>query len=385
MKPRFHHGLLLLLIFVLVVLTTTGCSKNRNTPRPNARPQEPAGPVPYRTDEVRFQNTQDGVSLAGTLSLPRGDGPHPAAILITGSGPQDRDETVAGHKPFLVLADYLTRHGIAVLRYDDRGVAESTGDFETATMREFARDAQAAVAFLQSHRHIDADRIGLIGHSEGGMVAPMAAEQLPEQVAYLVLLASPGITGEQIFYLQDAVQARASGVDEQTIARNQRRKQQIFEILKEEPDLGRAAERLRQTMRSMPISEEEKQQIAASGIDLDDLIDQQIRLLNNAATRFFLAYDPIPTLSRTTVPVLAVIGGNDLQVPPDENLPPVRDALEAGPCPAYSVHELAGLNHLFQTSETGRPEEYARIEQTFAPAALQLIGEWIAETTTARR
>ena len=301
-------------------------------------------------------------------------------VLVSGSGPQDRNEQVAGHKPFLILADHLTRQGIAVLRYDDRGVGESTGDFGSATIQDFVTDAESAVRFLQSRKEVDGERIGLIGHSEGGLVIPLVASRIPEHVSFLVLMAAPGIPGEQIFYLQDAAEARARGVDEGTIERSRSRKQQIFSILKNEPSIELARKELQRTMRAMELTAEEEAQMQASGVDLEMAINQQIQLLNNAATRFFLVHDPIPILSKTTVPVLAITGALDLQVPPAENLIPIKTALSEGPCPHFLVKELPSLNHLFQTSTTGLPSNYAQISETMAPAALKTISDWILET-----
>ncbi len=360
-------------LVLLVVMLVTGCCGNRDGAESRVRPS-------YRSQDVRFRNAEARLELAGTLTLPTATGPHPAVILISGTGPQDRDETVAGHKPFLVLAEYLARRGIAVLRYDDRGVGASTGDFAAATIRDFASDGRAAVKFLQSQKEIDGRRIGLAGHSEGGIVAPMVALDIPGQVAFLVLLAAPGLPGEQIFYLQDAVEARAMGTDEATIARSRTRKQQIFTVLKGEPKLDKAADILRRVMKSMSLTVEEESQLAVQGLKLDDLINQQIRMLNSAAMRLFLVYDPVPALMRVTVPVLALTGERDLQVPPDENLPVIEAALAAGTCPDYTVRKMPGLNHLFQTSQTGLPRDYASIKETVAPAALETIADWILST-----
>ena len=357
----------------------SGCTGEQRADLAAERPQEPQGALPYRSQEVRFKNPRAGIELAGTLTLPPGEGVYPAVVLMTGSGPQDRDETVAGHKPFLVLADHLTRQGMAVLRYDDRGVGASTGEFGTATMLDFVSDAQAAVEFLQARRDIDGSRIGLAGHSEGGMVVTQVALELPDQIASLVLLATPGLNGEEIFYLQDATQQRVRGLDETTIARNRQRKEQLFAVLKAEPNLSSAADQLRAVRRAMSLTENEQTALAAGGVNLDEMINQQIRLLNNDATRFFLNYDPLPALSRMNMPILAVIGENDLQVPPEENLPLIEAALSSGVCPRYEVKKLSGLNHLFQTSQTGLPDEYGQIRETIAPAALVVISEWILE------
>lgn len=363
-------------LLLSVSITLAGCHGNRGSSE-ELRTGLSAGSSKARSEQVYFTNSAADITLAGTLSLPAGKGPHQAVVLITGTGPQDRDETVAGHKPFRVLAEYLVQRGIAVLRYDDRGVAESTGKFATATLHDFADDARAAVEFLRSRREIDANRIGLGGHSEGGLVAPLVALAVPNEVAFLVLLAAPGVTGEQIYYLQDATEARVRGVDPAVIERSEARKRAIFSIIKAEPDQNKAAEKLRAAMKSM-LTEAEAKQMADQGLNLDKLINQQIRLLNNEATRVFLTNNPVPILARVTVPVLALTGERDVQVPSKENLPLIEAALAKGACPHYSVRELPRLNHLFQTAETGLPRDYAKIEETMSPVALDAIGDWIA-------
>lgn len=363
-------------LLLAVSMTLAGCHGKGGSSEA-LRPRSSTSSSHARLEQVHFTNSAARITLAGTLSLPAGNGPHPAVVLITGAGPQDRDETIAGHKPFRVLAEHLVQRGIAVLRYDDRGVAESTGEFATATLHDFADDARAAVEFLKARREIDATRIGLAGHSEGGIVAPLVALAIPDEVAFLVLLASPGVTGEQIFYLQDATEARVSGVDPAVIARSETRKRTIFSIIKTEPDQNLAAEKLRAAMKSM-LTEAEAKAVADQGINLDSMINQQIRLLNNEATRVFLTNNPVPILARVTVPVLALTGERDVQVPPKENLPLIEAALAKGACPYYTVRELPRLNHLFQTAETGLPRDYAKIQETMSPAALNEIGDWIA-------
>lgn len=366
-------------LVVLIVAVAAGCVGDGGSVPRSGRPQEPVGSLPYRSQEVRFENARAGIELAGTLTLPPEKGLHPAIVLVTGAGPQDRDETVAGHKPFLVLADYLTRRGLAVLRFDDRGVGESTGNFENTAIRDHASDTLAAVQYLRSRNKIDPERIGLLGHSQGGLTVPIAALDIPGQVAFLVLLATPGMNGEEIFYLEDAAEARIRGVDEATIERSRQRKQKIFGVLKQEADLEKAAVKLGQTMMAMEMTERERTEIEAAGLEIQDLIDQQIRVLNTKDIRFFLKYEPSTTLKQLDIPVLALTGERDVQVPPDENLPLIEAALAEGRCPDYIVRELPGLNHLFQTSETGSPDEYPQIEETFAPVALEMIADWVLE------
>ena len=197
------------------------------------RPQVPKKPYPYTEEEVAYENKEAGITLAGTLTLPSGKGPSPAVLLISGSGPQDRNETIYNHHPFLVLADYLTRQGIAVLRVDDRGVGESTGDFSQATSVDFASDVLAGIEYLKTRKEINPEQIGLIGHSEGGLIAPMVAVKSPD-VAFIILMAGTGLTGEEILYLQGALISRAMGVSEEDIAKNRQFNEKIFSLIKEE-------------------------------------------------------------------------------------------------------------------------------------------------------
>jgi len=344
------------------------------------RPQEPEPPLPYDSEEVVYPNTLGGNELAGTLTLPRSAGPHPAVVLISGSGPQDRDETVMGHRPFLVLSDHLTRLGIAVLRFDDRGVGGSTGDFAAATSEAFATDVLAGVDYLLRRDDIDNEKIGLIGHSEGGLVAPMAAVQ-SDAVAFIVLMAGPAVTGEEIILEQSVLISRAAGRSEADIQDDLATNREVFQIVKEEADLVVAAGRLKDllTARAAEMSPEEREQAGITEENLDTQIQAQIQQANTPWVRFFLTYDPAPTLAKVRIPVLAINGELDLQVPPNQNLPLMRQILEDSGNLDYTVEELPGLNHLFQTAVTGAPSEYVRIEETISPVALELMSQWILE------
>jgi uncharacterized protein len=322
------------------------------------RPQRPLPPFPYREEEVRFQSA--GANLQGTLTLPEGKGPFPAVILIAGSGPHTRNERILDHQPFLVIADYLTRRGIAVLRYDKRGVGGSLGDYQHATTRDFADDAEAGLALLRTRPDIDKDRIGLVGHSEGGLIAPMIAAEDPK-IAFLVLLAPPAVTGEAILLEQDRLIRIASGQDPAQAKAGAQGERRLYELI----IAGADAKQLR----------------AAQGLPPGlDATDQPSSLLNQLTwMKYFLAYDPAPTLRKLRIPVLALSGSKDLQVPPSLNLNPLQTALASDP--GAKVLELDGLNHLFQTAGTGSPAEYGNIQETFAPAALQMMGDWIGEQT----
>ena len=348
------------------------------------RVQEPLGPVPYRVETVRFAHREAGIELEGTLTLPEGPGPHPGVVLVTGQGPQDRDETILGHKPYLVLADRLTRRGVAVLRYDDRGVGRSTGDFDAATTMDFAQDAAVAWRFLAARPELDAGRVGLLGHSEGGLMVARAARDLESRPAFVVLLASPGLPGEEFYLEQDATESRRRGVDEGAIKLRGERKREMFAVLRAEPDPRRGAEKLRAAMLAMELTEPERAEIAAAGVRIEELIEQQIAQLNTRWHRHFLNQDPATVLRELRMPVLAMVGGRDVQVPPHASLPAIRSALATGVCPSIEVIELPGLNHLFQTCTTGLPDEYAGIDETIAPVALEAICAWIEKSSGAR-
>ncbi len=345
------------------------------------RPQVPKKPYPYVEKKVAYTNLKAGVKLVGTLTLPSDKGVFPAVLLITGSGPQDRDETIYGHHPFLILADYLTRQGIAVLRVDDRGIGESTGDFSQATSEDFASDVLVGVEYLKTCKEIDPNKIGLIGHSEGGLIAPMVAVKSPD-VAFIILMAGTGLTGEEILYLQGALISRVMGVSEEDIIKKRQFNEKIFSVLKEEEDSEIAEERLRQMFKEdwEKMSDEEKEQIG----DPEVFLEAQLQSLLSPWLKFFLTYDPKPTLSKVKCPVLAINGEKDLQVPPKENLSAIEEALKVGGNQNYTIKELSGLNHLFQTAQTGALSEYVKIEETISPVALKIVGDWILEQTRDR-
>ena len=326
------------------------------------RPQTPEKPYPYREEMVAYDNAAAHVRLTGTLTLPRGPGPFPAVVLIAGSGAHARDETIFGHAVFLVLADHLTRHGIAVLRYDKRGLGGSGGDPATATSRDFASDAEAGVAFLKTRPEIDPRRIGLIGHSEGGVIAPMVAGEDPS-VAFLVLMAGSAVPGDQIIMAQTRAIAAAAGAPEAVVEANAVVERKFLDAVMAAKDRASAEAAARAVLK-------------AAGLP-DAAIEAQARAASSDWYRFFLAYDPAPALRGLRRPVLAVIGSKDLQVPAALNLPAFRAALKSDP--DAEILELSGLNHLFQTARTGAPSEYGEIEETFSPTALDVITDWILE------
>lgn len=336
--------------------------------KPPRRPQEEAiaaAPVPYREEEVAFDNpAAPGVKLAGTLTLPKGPGPFPAVVLVSGSGPNMRDEELAGHKVFLVLADHLTRQGLAVLRYDKRGVGKSTGSYAAATSDDLASDAEAAVAYLRSRPEVDGRKLGLIGHSEGGLIAPLVAVEDPS-LAFMVMMAGPGVPGRVLLAEQRRLIALAIGVPAQEADATYARRRRVFDAIAESKDAAEAQARARAIVESADPKRPQAE------------IDELAASAASPWVRRFLAYDPVPTLRKVRVPTLVLNGSLDLQVPPSLDLPPIRQAMANDP--DLTVIELKGLNHLFQHATTGSPTEYGRIEETLAPELLDAVSGWIGK------
>jgi len=329
------------------------------------RPQTPSKPYPYREEEVSFFNAVAGVTLAGTLTLPKGAGPFPAALLIAGSGPNDRDEALASHRPFLVLADHLTRKGIAVLRYDKRGIGKSTGSADKATTVDLASDAQAALAYLKTRKEIDSAKIALIGHSEGAMIAPLLASQTKD-VAWVVLLAAPANVGEVTLLNQSELIGKAADLTDEQLEASLNFDQAAYDLVRTEKDPAALREKLVSLVRETGLG------AAMPPV----LLETQMRMMESPWFRFFLDYDPLPNLKTLQVPVLALYGQKDLQVPAKANLPLLKQALQDAGNKDADVRELPDLNHLFQHAYSGTPTEYAAIEETFSPDALQIISDW---------
>jgi hypothetical protein len=332
------------------------------------RPQTPKRPFPYIEEEVVYENKIAGIKLAGTLTIPQSGNNFPAVILITGSGAQDRDETIFEHKPFLVISDFLTRNRIAVLRVDDRGIGGSEGKTSEATSEDFAVDVLAGIEFLKTKNEINPAKIGLIGHSEGGLIAPMVATK-SNDVAFVVMLAGLGMIGEQILYEQGKLINKAAGITDDQSLQNLKMQEAIFNIIKTETDSAKRTDRLQSTMSNGQYFMMNDEQKAS--------VNNQVKTVDNKWFRFFLSYDPYPALTKVKCPVLALNGEKDLQVPPNENLAAIEKALTEGGNKNFKTMEIPGLNHLFQTCETGAIAEYAQIEETISPAVLEIILDWI--------
>ena len=338
------------------------------------RPQEPTKPYPYQSTEVNVLNKAAGISLAGTLTVPPQQNSLPTVVLFTGSGPQDRDETVMGHKPFLVLADYLTRQGFAVLRLDDRGVGKSGGNFAASTTEDFASDAEAAYAYLKNFAGINSKKIGFIGHSEGALIAAKVAAAHPE-VAFVVLMAGNAVPGTELLVAQNEALLKNAGVPQEQLQKYLQLREKQFRAAATEDDITKAASQIRQLEQEAKaqLTAQEQQQLGLTPQSEQAVISQ----LSSPWMRYYMAYDPAPTLQKLKMPILVLNGTKDLQVPYQQNLPATGKALKAGGNKKYTIKELANLNHLFQTAKTGSPAEYGQLEETFAPVALEEIENWI--------
>jgi pimeloyl-ACP methyl ester carboxylesterase len=331
------------------------------------RPQTPMKPFPYVEEQVTFANPGADVTLAGTLTLPKGPGPFPGVLLVAGSGPQDRDASVANHRPFLLLADALTRKGMAVLRYDKRGIGQSTGNLDAATTMDLAADAEAALAFLKSRKEIDSSRLGVLGHSEGAMIAPYLAGH-SKDVAWLVLLAAPATNGDQTLLNQSELIGRAGGLNDDQLDASLGFDKAAYDLVRQEKDPSALSQKLMALIKD-------------TGLDsaLPPMaLETQLRMLTSPWFRFFLDYDPLPNLKLVKCPVLALYGLKDLQVSSKTNLPLLQKALQDAGNTRGDVRELPELNHLFQHAYTGTPAEYPAIEETFSPEALALLADWTA-------
>ena len=341
------------------------------------RPQEPAKPYPYYSEDVTFVNAKDNITLAGTLTLPNKDGKFPVVVLISGSGPQNRNEELMGHKPFLVLSDFLTRNGIGVLRYDDRGSYASKGNFAKATTNDFATDVEAAISYLKTRKEIDAKHIGLIGHSEGAIIAPIVAAN-DKSISFIVMMAGTAISGGDLLLLQQEAIGRASGITEEKLKETAEINTEIYKIVKASNDSASASKRLSDYL--IQKMKESTTMDIPKGTTVEEISKQVINQTTSPWMFHFIKYNPAIILEKVKCPVLAINGDKDLQVPSKVNLPEIEKALKKGGNKKITIKELVGLNHLFQECTTGLPAEYAQIEQTLSPAALDTIKNWIKET-----
>lgn len=334
------------------------------------RPQTPEPPFPYTERDIEYRSAVDGARLAGTLTIPEGEGPHPAILMISGSGPQDRNETIAGHKPFLVIADALSRQGIAVLRVDDRGVGDSEGDVMSATSATNIADVLAGVQWLKGQNEIDARRIGLLGHSEGGWIAPIAASESSD-VAFLVLLAAPGVSGRELLLMQrDLMRSLVGATPEQ-----REKESAMHAALLDAIESHQSREAITEALRQLAIAESEgapeAEEYAAK------VTAAQAPSLDTAWFRDVLTLDSRAALRKLTIPILAITGERDRQVPPTQNMAEIQAALDAAGNTRSKLVILPELNHLLQASRSGMPNEYVMLQETISPTALDEMVSWL--------
>ena len=352
------------------------------------RPQTPRPPFPYNEQDVTYRggvvppgkrsaaDNAERVKLAGTLTLPRGAGPFPAVLLLSGSGPHDRDCRGGGHEMFRVIADHLARAGIASLRVDDRGVGHSTGRLGEATLDELAEDALAAVRFLQDQDRIDPARVGLLGHSEGGTVAPLAVQRYARDgkpAAFVIILGGTGLPGDQVLLLQRRTRRTARGDSPAQIEADLDLDARVIDLVKRGLDAKAVRARILRQESPMLAAVE-----SGRGTRLDTpQFDAYVASLSSPAMRAFLAYDPAPALRSLDVPVLVLHGELDLNVPAEPNLDAMELALRGAGNSDVTVHRLDRINHYFQSVRTGL-EEYDETEQTIDPEVLSLMSEWVS-------
>ncbi len=345
-------------------------------------PPEITEELPYNSEEVTFTNGD--ITFAGTLTIPKSEGKHPAVVMITGSGPQNRDEELLGFKPFKIIADYLTRNGIAVLRYDDRGVGGSTGkSVSESTSEEFAGDVLEAVKFLKTRSDINPKQIGLIGHSEGGIVAPLAAVE-SKDAAFIVLIAGTGVKGIDIIKEQSALIMRAENTPEEDIKENIELQDKLYKVLESNGDMEVLREELKKAVIKSydDLPEEQKKAITDKDEYVKSMVDLQLKQFESPWMKYFLLYNPAPTLEKVTCPVLMLFGELDLQVPPSQNKELMEKALEKGGNKDFKTVVMPKANHLFQSATTGSPNEYAKLPKEFVPGFLDTIKNWITDRVT---
>jgi pimeloyl-ACP methyl ester carboxylesterase len=351
------------------------------------RPQTPKPPFPYHSEDVEYSNADKSIRFGATLTYPEMDSTspnaktpsYPAIILITGSGQQDRDETLFGHKPFAVIADYLTKQGFAVLRIDDRGIGKTTGVFDTSTTRDFAIDVEAAIDFLEKQPLVNKEKIGLIGHSEGGMIATMVADERKE-IKFIVLLAGPGIPIIDLMQQQiEAVTVSEGKLPEEAKA-NGYLMHTVWEEVNKNEDSATTVKNVRAKIDVWAKTLDTATLAKMKGMNtaiINSQISQAIVALRSKWYKYFISFNPQPYLQKLDCKVLAMNGSKDVQVIATSNLAGIKSSLQKSGSPKYDTIEIPGLNHLFQTCIRCSPSEYNDLEESFSPKALEIMGSWL--------
>ncbi|NMM50670.1 alpha/beta hydrolase family protein [Marinigracilibium pacificum] len=362
--------ILLIISFLAIISTIAQETKNFK------RPQEPQKPYPYLSEDVTFHNQKADITLSGTLTLPKNKTDFQTVILISGSSPHTRDEDIAGHKPFLVIADHLTKNGIGVLRFDDRGVGNSEGKYKTAAYNDRISDVLSAFDYLKARKDINSNKIGLIGHSEGGLIAAMTAEK-SQDVGFIILMAAPGLTGYDMILLRTEKSNKQAGKSPTEINKETILLKGIFEVIMKSDNLDESkialTDSLQNQLKTNPAQ-------FPKGLKAEDL-DLMVGTFSAPWFQRILKSDPSASLRNVECPVLAINGRNDKQILPKENLGAIRQALEQGENTSFAIREISGLNHMFQESESGLVDEFSIIEQTFSPIALDVVTNWIKDNS----
>ena len=345
-----------------------------------ARPQTPNPPFPYMSDSVEYDGANTRLHYGATITMPNGNGPFPAVVMITGSGQQTRDEDLLGHKPFAVIADYLTKNGYAVLRVDDRGKGKSSGDFANSTSQDFANDVEESLNYLKSRKEVDPKKIGLIGHSEGGMIAPMVAVKRKD-VSFIVLLAGPGVKIPQLMTEQNGAILESVGMAHSAVENYLALYKSMVEVIPTAESYEKAKAKITKLVTDWQQQTPTAAVRATTGITNDSsriaYVNTIVNALYNPWFKYFLAYDPAPTIEKLSCKVLALNGSRDVQVISKSNLAGIDSALKKSKSPSYKTQEIPGLNHLFQHCKSCQLAEYGKLEETFAPEALDIIRDWL--------
>lgn len=332
----------------------------------------------FKSEEVNYWNTTDSVHIFGTLTMPEKGSKFPAVILITGSGTQDRNSTLFGHKPFKVIAEYLSERGIAVLRFDDRGAGKTTlgKNFKTVTSADFAKDVAAGIEYLKTRTDINRKKIGLIGHSEGGMIAPMVANNTKD-IAYIISLAGSGVSGKIVAGNQISTIKLKGGMDSLSVKEFVDFNDKLIDIIASDDEQKTKEEKMRQVVNSLSVAFKTENKLLGNE---EVFIKSQLKS-GIPWVKFFLTHEPAQDWEKVKCPVLALNGTKDTQVDADLHLPAIENALKKAENKHFKILKLEGLNHLFQHAETGLPQEYTKIKEDFAPEALQIMGDWLVKTT----
>ena len=345
------------------------------------RPQSPNPPFNYKVEDVTYSNDDKSIQYGATFTRPDKSGikKFPAVLLITGSGKQDRDENIFDHKPFAIIADYLTKRGIAVLRVDDRGMGQTTGNFDTSSSEDFAKDVESGIKYLLSRKDIDAKHIGLIGHSEGGMIAPFVAAR-DKDVDFIVMLAGTGVPGAAINDFQNVLPLKRAGISDNDIQKYL----ELHHALVKESTSAENPDQYKNEISKIYLDWKKNQSPETFNELIKGTDEQVISVLQNKYStfhskwwKFFLVHDPAKDLEKLSIPVLALNGEKDVQVDPKVNLPAIESALKKSKSKNYTTIEIPGLNHLFQHCKTCTVDEYGELEETFSPDVLKIIGDWI--------